>query len=104
MIQTIEDDIENAKSLDDGVYDMTGIEFVVDDENKDRNKRNLEGFIKKYPDFLLASAYETDERILVATRPPRVRVENLLGGGFNYGSTNIIINCPKTVLILAEND
>lgn len=99
-IEEILEKVGEKRILDDGVYDMTGIEFILDTSSEQEVRR----FIKKYPKYFIASAYETEMRFLVASKPPRLQEKNLSGSGFNYGSTNIIKNCPKTVLILAEND
>ncbi len=67
------------------------------------NRREIELFVEKYPTFVVASAYETHFSILLSKMPPEASVEQI-GSGFNYGSTNIINNCPRSLLILAEND
>ncbi len=97
----IEDAKNEDRELGDGIYDVTNIE-VVDAETEDVI---VEAFIWKYPKFWVASAYETDTILLVATLPNKITTKgNLLGSGFNYGSTSVIRNCPKDILILAEND
>lgn len=110
-------DIED-RLLEDGIYDVTDIQFILADDdttnhffsdNKQiKNKQVLE-FINSHKDFVIASAYETNTVIFLAVKPVKLdteewKKENLFGYGFNYGSTNIIKNCPKTILILAEND
>lgn len=94
--------------LDDGVYDITDIKSIEIDPQW-KNEKEAINFTKKYPDFYIASAYETECIILLSKKPilwqkDNTRSENWQGSGFNYGSTNILRNCPKDILILAEND
>lgn len=51
---------------------------------------------------LKMEVYETDFPILLFDEPQNKT--RLIGSGFNYGSINMIRNCPKDILILAEND
>ena len=91
--------------LSDGIYDLDGIEFIVVDGN---SELGIE-WIEAHKEFWIADAYETDFPILLSKEPrclnsKKWNKENWIGSGFNYGSTNIIKNCPKDILILAEND
>lgn len=79
--------------------------------NKFRSKILLAlAFINKYPNYVIASAYQTSGTLLLSKRPKKLSEskewidKHSFGTGFNYGSTNIIIDCPKAILILAEND
>ena len=60
-------------------------------------------FINKYPDFVVGSAYQTYAIVLLTRKPPKFSGK-WTGTGFNYGSTNILENCPNDILILAEDD
>lgn len=100
--------------LDGAIYDVTGLDFLsVDAEPEDIEKHlqktSIRKFIKKYPHYRIASAYNTDYSFLLSDEPKHLssskwNKENWFGIGFNYGSVNIIKNCPKDILILAEND
>lgn len=101
-------DKEN-RYIGDGVYDVTGIDFVEAEEGfrfTNKNKRDeLAKFILNNEDNLYyASAYETGGAFFLNAKPTRIPNVNIKGSGFNYGSTNVITNCPQQILILAEND
>lgn len=49
-----------------------------------------------------AYAYGTQYSFLLSIKP--TIMVNYEGCGFNYGSNNIIENCPKRILICAEDD
>lgn len=97
--------LENGNTLDDGIYDVTNMEyFEVDDENL---KAAIE-YMEAHKIFWIANAYQTEETILFPKKPhemsSRWHKEEWIESGFNYGSTNLLRNCPKDILILAEND
>ena len=93
--------------LKDGIYDITNIKHIVldvsiyDMNEDDVNK--IKAFIDKHPYFVVGNAYETDKTIILSINPTKFNGK-WDGNGFNYGSTNILTNCPKDILILAEND
>lgn len=95
--------------VEDGVYDITDIDFL-NISGLYRNRRNnaevvmqqINDFIGKYPDSVLAEALETEYLILLSEMP--TKKFPYIGSGFNHGSTNIIDNCPKRILILGEDD
>lgn len=82
----------------DGVWDISDIDFI---ELKS-NLENLSNFLNKYPDCVIADAYQTEYPFLLATKPT-IKVK-YIGSGFNHGSNNIIDNCPKRILICGEDD
>lgn len=94
----------------DGVWDLEDIEVVPIDtgiykptkEQLDAHSERVVSFLRKHPDFVIANAYETQYPFLLS-RKPTIKVE-YEGGGFSYGSNNIIENCPKRILICAEDD
>jgi hypothetical protein len=96
--------------LRDGIYNVADIEYMsvqtgLYDIYSEEDAIKILDFIVKHPDFVIASAYGTNYTILLATRPSLCEyTTERLGYGFNYGSTNIIHNCPKHVLILTRND
>jgi len=111
--------------LSDGVYDITGIPRCITDENGNHipGQPDIGEFIAKYPNCYYGCAYQTDMVTLLAYKPARVTqtcntyqlITNkktmgaddafqVLGDGFNHGCNNIILNCPKEILILAEDD
>ncbi len=92
--------LDKLTSLSDGIYDVTGIAYHVVNDSKP--KQTLD-FIKKYKKVYIGSAYETETSILFSDKPKKL-IGHDKGSGFNYGSTNIIDNCPKSILILAQND
>ncbi len=91
---------ECERTVDDGIYDVTGLEFL---EVTGTNDRAIEAFVKKFPGYYLASAYETECDILLSAKPKKFD-GRINGSGFNYGSTNVLTRCPEAILILAEND
>jgi hypothetical protein len=101
---------DEEKLLDDGIWivpDNCETLFVEGEYN------NLEAyptaleqantFAEKYPDYVIASSYEVFGFFLLSKKP-RVYNKNWEGSGFNHGSCNLLNNCPKRLLILAEND
>lgn len=110
LMKAISDKYEYTKaydndSLSDGVWDITNIPYCMIGryelkQNIDTNDFDI--FVAMYPDFILAHPYETDMFVLLARRPEKITT--CVGTGFNYGSCNIIENCPQTVLICAEDD
>ena len=84
----------------DGIYDVSNIEYFLVNH---KDKEATAVWIEAHDKFWVASAYETDTIILLAGEPKKFE-GSWDGSGFNYGSTNIIIGCPKSILILAEND
>ena len=91
---------DNLIHMDDGIYDTTGIEFLIADQN---NPDEVTEWLKDKDRFWLASAYQTEYYILYAAEPPKF-IGNRFGNGFNYGSTNMLTECPESILILAEDD
>ena len=102
----IDDKIEQAgednRWVEDGIYNVTNIDFISRN-GMGNNDKEVKKFITKYPEFWVASAYETEQEILLASKPEKFKGEQH-GSEFNYGSTNILTNCPKAILILAQND
>jgi hypothetical protein len=98
-------DVYEADSLPDGVYDLTNVAYCMIEKyefKKEISMGELELFLKAYPDFILAHPYETEMLVVLSKRPNKITT--IEGTGFNYGSCNIITDCPKIILICAEND
>ena len=93
--------VRNSRRIPDGVWDIEDIEFIQVIQRVE-NTEVIKEFIVKYPTFHVGNAYETGEYFLLSDRPSDL--VTTIGGGFNYGSTNVIENCPKRILVLAEND
>lgn len=75
------------------------------DHDVDETTPKLIEFAEKYPEFVIAHAYETSWTLLLSRAPIRLEMDGKwFGSGFNYGSTNLLEDCPKRLLILAEND
>lgn len=103
----IEEAIHKIK-LKDGIYNPRNTPFVVWRKSIHELLRSdlafeIERLIEKYPDGCIAHAYETSTTFFFTETIKPYHVEQL-GDGFNYGSTNLLLDCPKTLLILAEND
>lgn len=73
----------------------------VSDFYTEFSKEELIAFLNKHPDFVYAEPYQTNYIWFLSRRPNQLEYT---GNGFNYGSSNLIINCPKRVLVLAEDD
>jgi hypothetical protein len=96
--------------LDDGLYAISdGAEVLeLPDDAADsfyRGESNkyfplISEFADKYPNFVVASAYETFNVILISEPPTRIKSQ-VIGHGFNYGVNAVIEDCPKRLLILA---
>ncbi len=102
LANTFFDSIKRKRHLQDGKYDVSDIEFFPIKDRADQLEE-IKTFVEKYPDFVIASAYETETEILLSKKPDGLKGD-CFGSGFNYGSTNIITDCPKSILILAQND
>ena len=112
----IRNEAQSSRHLTDGIYNMTDIEFIslealrvsyattgyIAHIKYRKELRKAMRFIKKYPKPYFASAYEIQFDFLLAKKPKKIRAKISQGSGFNYGSTNILTNCPKDILILAE--
>ena len=85
---------------EDGIFDVSDINYIVVDN---REVKKVINWIKEKNKFWIASAYATKTEILFAKKPKKFK-GNQEGSGFSYGSTNILTNCPKNILILAQND
>lgn len=99
--------LKNGIGVSDGIYDVTDIDFLAVYTDSEIGL-GIE-WIKNHKEFWVADAYETDFPILLSDEPRCLNSKkwnkvNWIGSGFNYGSTNIIRNCPRDILILAEND
>lgn len=108
------DEEEELRCLGDGIYEVpTSIDIVeVEDWGKnfcegwyyfDLDNPKVQAFITTYPDWRYACAYETGSPLLLSAPPLKFQGQHL-GTGFNYGSTNLLTNCPNRILILAQND
>lgn len=103
------EELEEDKIVEDGVYDLTDIEYIRIPDRMDGNHPDYQAcldFVNKHPEFVHASAYETEFDFLLSSMPLKIDRDKtkIIGSGFNYGSTNIIENAPARILILAEND
>lgn len=94
--------------LKDGIYNPRNTPFVVWRKSISELLRSdlayeVERLMEKYPDGCIAHAYETSTTFFFTETIKLYHVEQL-GDGFNYGSTNLLLDCPTNLLILAEND
>jgi len=94
--------------LSNGIYDVTGIDVILAGNAKDESDLTdiTKNFIKAHPDYAVASAYETYTTMILASKPKKITFTNktYIGSGFDYGSTTILRDLPKDILILAENN
>jgi hypothetical protein len=73
--------------LADGVYDATGIDFLVVNQNKEK----VIAWVNSHDKFWVANTYEMETTILLAEEPKRTAGDT----GFSYGPTNVIIGLPS---------
>lgn len=97
--------------LKDGIYDVTDIDYLAfekinwDEPEKLEAIKEVQDFIRKWPNYIVAQAYQARTLFLFATGPENItKKTHKEGAGFNYGSCNLLTNCPKSILILAEDD
>lgn len=108
---------KRREHVPDGIWDITGIEYFEDvshgryvkqeegwriDPINPNFQSEKEAFIEKYPDYVIADPYQTEHPFLLSKMPEK-QVSSI-GSGFNYGSNNIVIDCPATILICAQDD
>lgn len=89
--------------LPDGIYELDEDIEIIGGQFWEPEDDDVRAFAKKHPGFVVAQAYATYACFLLSRRPKKAQC-NVQGSGFNYGSTNIITNCPNRLLILAEDD
>lgn len=99
----------DGKILDDGIYEILNNTKILYFEYRywdfdEEDIATVKEFMSNHPEFVIASAYETQGTFLLSEPPILFSNNYQWGSGFNYGSTNLIENCPKRLLILAEND
>jgi len=104
VLKKLEELLRNLEVIKDGIYDISGLEFFdVDGNTAEDTIGWIENKLKNNIKLWKANAYETDT-IFIFTELPKKFKGNIHGSGFNYGSTNILQNCPNDILVLAEND
>lgn len=96
----MEDKVFYKRCIEDGVYDISGIEYLeigdrFDDEDMDEA---IEDFCEKYPNFVTSVATDVDYGFLLAETP--TKTITYLGGSYIAGLAMIIGN----TLIYARND
>lgn len=97
--EMLEEKLEDANRVEDGIYDITNIPYVfIEDEQEAKALK----FIDKHKEIWIAQPYDTMGMVLLAAEPKEIFTRT--GTGFNYGSCNIITDCPRIIMILAEND
>ena len=102
FVEFVDDLCKTGKAIwiNDGIYDVTDNAFIV---KKDKNAEEVVKWVNERERVWLANAYETNTHIFFEREPNKFTGKRY-GSGFNYGSTNILTDCPKNILILAEND
>ena len=111
----MEKEEKKKRVLKDGIYDLSRIRetlYLKDIEDHHIYSWCEEGtslgeevgqFMEKYPEFRIGCAYQAICAFLLSD-PPEIFGGIRKGGGFNYGSTNLLEDCPRSILILAEDD
>ena len=100
---------KDKKHVGDGVFDISDIDFInpnmpwkPSDEQMTEYYNSMKVWVEKYPNFVIAEAYQTEYPLFLSEMP--TKVIEYVGSGFNHGSNNIIDNCPKRILICGEDD
>ena len=98
--------------LEDGIYDVTDIERayfpnVTPDYISEKDFADMKAFIDKHGDdkngVFFGAPYETIGVFLFAKKPKKISLENVTGGA-GHGANVLVTDCPRELLILAEND
>ena len=92
----------DVRRIPDEIYEIQEDTKILEIQD-DTYEKDIMNFIYNHTDWRYAKAYETYSEFLLS-KPPIEFKGKAMGSGFNYGSTNIILDCPKQLLILAEND
>ena len=94
--------------LIDGVWNITDIPCLRIDKATymsldDQELAAVQTFIAEHglENIVIGAPYGTDATFLLASQPTEVETWE---GCFNYGAAAIVTNCPREILILAEND
>jgi hypothetical protein len=97
----------SGRFLEDGYYDVTDMEYIdlgVDHLRRTATKE-AEEFVERHSDkeVWAVSAYETYTVMLFAGKPRKI---NILAAGkpVGHGACTVLDNCPKSILLVAEND
>lgn len=97
----------DVRSVQDGIYEIQDGNIILKVLSElgevATPKEVILTFLSVHPNWRYVGAYETYAEFLLS-EPPLEFKGKKMGSGFNYGSTNIILDCPKRLLILAEND
>jgi len=88
------------KNLQDGVYDLTDIEYQ--DQYEPFCKKQWDEWVQKYPEAVFCSPYNMYRHFLLSKRPSKV--EPVGTALITEGHATIWENCPVRVLIAFESD
>lgn len=97
---------EKVPTLDDGIYDITGLAILwVSYDDGDSKQGVIDAFIAKHPGAVVAIPYsgggEDSDAILLSKTPKSIKDTE---GHVGRGAALIINNAPSRILIVAEND
>lgn len=95
------------RQIDDSIFDISNCKYLFfdsDEIRKESNDQIIKTFQEQYSDWCYANPDGTGGFVFLSSRPPKLKNKDVVGTGFNYGSCNIIQNCPSVILIVAEND
>ena len=88
------------------MYDISNIEYFIFRGGYScpakKDEASFKIFAEKYPNFVMAEPYQTEQTICLSEMPTITL--DYLGTDFTHGANAIIDNCPKRILICAQND
>lgn len=115
----LQDFVPEEKWLHDGIYEILENAVVLkynDAAYRIELTAEIQAVLNANPNYVVVNAYQTDTTFII-TEPVKLLVESpwgqrqpestefkCSGSWFNYGSCNLLENCPKRLLILAEDD
>ena len=91
---------EKVEYISNGIYDVTGIEFIVGNKY---NSFNIIEWLKNKDKFWITDDNLTDYFILYESKPKKYYGKYHSSDYFNTDIVNMFTNCPKDILILEGN-
>ena len=108
------DSFKMGEQLNDGVYDITGIKFLryddpdwdIEESEEEELPKELVAFLKANPKWCWANPYNGaccgGTFFFLSSKPKNI--DKKMDGDVGRGAAAVIDECPKRILILAEND
>lgn len=98
------------RTLKDGIYDISNLDFLVisnryhfHDLKLGKVPQQLSDFMIKYPNYSIGYEYNAPDILFLSDKPKKF-TGTIYGGDFGYEVAVIIQDCPKAILIVAENE